>query len=84
MLEHFRPLRTWDSRLHFHRRFQSVVCGICGHTENIPVTKSMPLPPELIVKQMQKKGWLMGQRRHHDRCPKCKATHIRLWKDSHD
>jgi hypothetical protein len=83
MLEHFKPTRSWDAIKRFHRRFQSVVCGGCGYTENIPVTKSIPLPPEVIIKQMQKKGWLMGQKRIHDRCTRCKAVAVaksKFWK----
>jgi ribosomal protein L37E len=71
MIEMFKPTRTWDTLAHAHRNYQSVVCSVCGFTDNVPITKRVALAPEVILRQMQKKGWLMGHKRRHDVCPRC-------------
>jgi hypothetical protein len=79
MLEHFKPTRTWDHLKQKHRQYQSVICGCCGFSENIPVNRYKPLPPDVIVKSMQKRNWLMGHKRKDDKCPRC-ANAARLSK----
>lgn len=71
MIEEFKPTRTWDTLMHRHRQFQSIVCSRCGFTDNIPCSKFKPLAPMVIVKQMQHKGWVMGHKRKDDLCARC-------------
>jgi hypothetical protein len=71
MIEEFKPTRTWDQRIRRHREFQSVVCGNCGFVDNIPCSKFKPLAPEVIVRQMTARKWLMGHKRRDDLCPHC-------------
>lgn len=71
MIEEFKPTRSWDMMQHRHRLYQSVVCGGCGFVENIPMTKFKPLAPNVIIRQMQHRHWLMGNKRRDDRCPRC-------------
>lgn len=73
MLEEFMPRRVFVESLGRHDRFQSIVCGDCGHTENFRLTKSKPLPAVALVKKGQQLGWVMGHKRKHDLCPKCVA-----------
>lgn len=69
--EAFPPLRVWDDAQKAHRNYQTVKCSACEAFENMPVTSKTAMPPEMIVKRMQARGWVMGHRRRHDLCPKC-------------
>jgi ribosome-binding protein aMBF1 (putative translation factor) len=71
--EAFPPLRVWDEGLKAHRNYQIVKCSECEAFENMPVTSRTAMPPEVIVKKMQARGWVMSQRRRNDLCPKCAA-----------
>lgn len=71
--EAFKTTRTWVESEKQHRSFSSAVCCQCGAIDNIPISSRTPLPPEVIVKKMQARGWVMGQKRKHDLCPKCVA-----------
>ncbi len=71
MQEHFKPLRLWDKETRTHCSYQVVECSRCPTTERIKVSTRSALPPEVIVKRMQDKGWGMGQRRRNDLCPSC-------------
>lgn len=69
--EAFPPLRVWDESQKAHRNYQIVKCSECEAFENIPVNSKTAMPPEVIVKKMQARGWVMSQRRRNDLCPKC-------------
>ena len=76
MLEEFMPRRVYVEALGRHDRFQSIVCGDCGKTENFRMSKSKPLPAVALVKKGQQLGWVMGHKRKHDLCPKCVAKRV--------
>lgn len=69
--EAFKLTRSWDEKEKKHHVYTSVVCGQCGFVENIYSSKSSSLPIEVMVKKMQQRHWVMGQRRKDDLCPKC-------------
>lgn len=73
MIEEFEPRRIFVPELGRHNRFQSIVCGECGKTENFIISKRKPLPSTIMVKKGQHMGWVMGNRRKDDLCPKCVA-----------
>ena len=73
MQEHFKPLRLWDTQTNQHRNYQIVECSRCPANERIAISTRSALPPEVIVKRMQDKGWGMGHRRKNDLCPDCMA-----------
>lgn len=74
--EAFKTTRTWIESEKQHRAYSSAVCCQCGAVDNVPINTKSPLPPEVIVKKMQTKGWVMGQKRKHDLCPKCVAKKV--------
>lgn len=69
--EHFKSTRVWDADARQHRSYKSAVCRECGELENVPINGIRPLPPEAMVKLLQKHGWAIGQRRKDDLCPAC-------------
>lgn len=75
--EVFKTTRTWIETDKKHRSYTSVVCGSCGELENLPIKTSAPVPPQVTVKWMQQRGWVMGQKRKDDLCPKCVAAKSR-------
>lgn len=71
MQEKFKLTRTWDEREKKHHTYINVVCSECGKLDSLSVNSAAGLPPEMVVKKMQQRGWVMGQRRQHDVCPDC-------------
>jgi hypothetical protein len=71
--EPFPIIRVFDKGLNAHRTYQTAKCSECNAFENLPMTGKNGLPPEVIVKKMQQRGWVMGHRRRHDLCHDCAA-----------
>lgn len=45
--EIFKTTRTWIENEKQHRSFSSVVFGVCGAVDNVPINSAKPLPPEV-------------------------------------
>jgi hypothetical protein len=69
-VEAFPAVPFWDPEQRQHKRIQVVECK-CGASERLLVTTDRAMPPEVITKKMQARGWSIAARRADDRCPAC-------------
>ena len=67
----FKETRTYDQVAKRYHHYQTVICSECQAFENVPMKGTRPMPPEPLIKNFQRKGWVMGVTRAHDICPAC-------------
>src|SRR5262245_46986075 len=48
-----------------------IICSECGHEEVVGTNKSRPLPPEIIIKKLNRSGWRLDGNPKHDLCADC-------------
>jgi hypothetical protein len=60
-----------DKRFVGNSKHWSVRCSDCGHLQNINTNKARPLPPNIIIKKLNQKGWVIGNNPKRDLCPDC-------------
>lgn len=50
---------------------RQIVCAACGASDIVSTRSGVPMAPEISVKKLQQRGWLIGRRPQDHRCPTC-------------
>lgn len=65
----------WDPETRKARRGYRINCCECTRDDFIaPNNAAGTLPPDMLVKKFQEKGWLLGPSRNRDLCPSCQEA----------
>jgi hypothetical protein len=68
----FERRSEWDSSGRRYTSHYAIRCHGCGESDMIRFNRfNQSLPPDVIAKQFHHRGWVIGQTRKNDLCPKC-------------
>jgi hypothetical protein len=66
-----------DKRFTGNIKSWSVSCSVCGHLQAIGTNKMRPIPPNILIKKLNQKGWYIDNNPKHDLCPDCARKPIK-------